>query len=102
MFLPRARYAAMGGENNQDKLAEGEADMKSFFAGLAAAFVGFFIWVTVSVIYGVEAGLTGERSSPPAAFRWIATPAFLLMVGGPLWFWLIGPLWSRLKRKREP
>ncbi len=48
--------------------------MKSFLAGLAAAFVGFFVWVTVSVIYGVGEGVENKAAdgtedfSPPAAF----------------------------------
>lgn len=73
--------------------------MKHFLTGLAAVFVGFTIWITVSVIYGVAEGLeAGSDFKPPAAFYWFAIPAVLLMIGGPFWFWLIAPLWSWLSR----
>lgn len=71
--------------------------MNNFLAGLAAAFVGFIIWMTVSVFYGIT---NWDSDTYPAMFWWIATPAFLVMVGGPVWFWFIGPLWSWLRRRR--
>lgn len=80
--------------------------MRNFFAGLACAFAGCIVWLMVSAIFGVtegiEAGLTEGESEvrPPPVFYWIAVPAFLLMICGPIWFWVIAPLWSWLKRHR--
>ena len=73
--------------------------MAKFFAGLACAFVGFIAWFCISIFLGIETGVTGEELTTVQTVA-LAIP-FLLMVGGPVVFWIVLPLGSAIMRRRK-
>ncbi|MFB6261232.1 MAG: hypothetical protein ABEJ96_03520 [Thiohalorhabdaceae bacterium] len=68
--------------------------MKLFFAGLAALFVGFVGWFSLSLFFGTTevAGATSREDALP----WLI-PFFLIMVGGPIWFFIVVPVFRVLR-----
>lgn len=73
--------------------------MVKFLTGLACAFVGFIIWFLLSVVFGVVAGVEGRETTTgeKVALAFL----FFLMVGGPLLFWIVLPIKSRVRRRKR-
>ncbi len=70
--------------------------MKSFFMGLVVGVLGLIVWLVASVIEGLVRGVEGKGS-------WVyslVVLGFLLMIGGPVFFWLLRPLWNKVRRQR--
>lgn len=68
--------------------------MKLVLGGLAALFVGFIGWFFLSVVFGVTAGagITTREEAPPLLVQF-----FLIMVGGPIWFWFVLPVYKLIR-----
>lgn len=73
---------------------EARNEMWSFFVGLVTGFIGFIIWALFGVIGGCGEAVTGEQD--PGLYAAMIV-GFLLMLGGPLFFWLIYPLWKKAR-----
>jgi hypothetical protein len=71
--------------------------VKLFLVGLACLFVGFIIWFFLSVVLGINAGVTGDKSGTG-----VLVAPFLLMIGGPLICWIILPIVKLARRRKKP
>lgn len=60
--------------------------MKKFklWQGLAGLFVGFIIWFLMSVIAGLDQGITGKQQ-PIFSYGF----GFIIMIIIPLWYWAL-------------
>jgi hypothetical protein len=74
------------------------ATWKYFLIGLGIGILGAILWAVVSLIAGVGEGLGGEPLPILHALLYIG---FLVMVGGPLTFWIILPIRRTVKRRRS-
>lgn len=67
--------------------------MKGFVWGLLTAFVGFLVLAFCCDLFGSAAVSMG---APRQWGGYVGNAlGFLLLIGGPLFFWMICPIWHR-------
>lgn len=71
--------------------------MLNFGVGLALGLVGAILWFGTSVVIGIVTGLGGESIRIVNVLMYVG---FVVMVGGPLTFWVILPIRNRIRRSR--
>ena len=70
--------------------------MSNFFRGLVSGFLGLIAWILTSVLAAADKLPDGEVST----FLWVLVGvSFGVMVLGPAFYWLLGPIWSITHRK---
>lgn len=76
--------------------------MGNFFRGLALGLLGLLVWVVGSVLAaaGAIAGGTGDLFEEPL-FGAILVIGFVVMVGGPLLYWVVAPVVAVVKHVRR-
>jgi len=72
--------------------------MHNVFKGIVIGFIGLIVWVLFSVPLGIDAAL-GVAENP--MFHTLMALGFLLMVGGPVVYIVILPIWGWWRRKRS-
>lgn len=72
--------------------------MHNVFKGIVVGFIGFIIWFIVSVIYGIGTGLGAGENPTFSSFMYLG---FFLMVGGPVVYIVILPIWGWWRKKRS-
>jgi hypothetical protein len=72
--------------------------MRNFALGLLTGFVGFVVWVVFSVFAGTHHAVYGTINAGDWAGIIIG---FLIMLGGPLFFWVAYPLWRQATRRKK-
>jgi len=69
--------------------------VKGFLIGLGIGLLGVILWLVSSLIAGVGEGLGAE---PLPLLHALVTIGFVIMIGGPVFFWLILPVKRQLWR----
>ena len=80
------------------KTRRGEDELHDVFKGIIVGALGFGVWFGVSVVYGIGTGLGGPDNPVFEAFMVIG---FALMIGGPLIYIVILPVWGWWRSKRS-
>ena len=70
--------------------------MKDFAIGLVIGLVGAVLWVLVSLVGGAGEAIIGEVNPTLRVLMYIGG---VVMVGGPLVFWVILPIRRRISRR---
>jgi len=73
--------------------------MSNWLSGFIYLFGGAILWLIASFIIGVGRGLGGEE--PPAILSTLLNIGFLVMVVGPVVFWVIIPIKNRFTKRKE-
>jgi hypothetical protein len=73
--------------------------MSNWLSGFLCFLGGAILWLIASFIIGVGRGLGGEE--PPAILNTLLNIGFLVMVVGPVVFWIIIPIKNRFKKRKE-
>ena len=64
--------------------------------GLLLLMVGAVLWIVASFAGAIGEVATGEAN--PGALG-LMIIGFLVMIGGPVWYWIVTPIRSRRKKK---
>ncbi len=72
--------------------------MRSVFKGIVVGFIGFVVWFLVSILLGIGEAVGVAREPVSEAFMMIG---FALMVGGPVVYIVILPIWVWWRGRRR-
>ena len=72
--------------------------MHNVFKGVVVGILGFIVWFVVSVVYGIGQGLGGGGNPTLDALMYLG---FALMVGGPVVYIVILPIWGWWRGRRR-
>lgn len=70
--------------------------MKNFAIGLVLLMLGALVWFISSLFAGVGQAV-GEPA--PLIIQVFVPIGFFVMIGGPLTFWVVIPVWRYLRRR---
>jgi len=72
--------------------------MGNILNGLVLLILGLILWIIASVVEAFLEFPTGQQTP----MIYVMALGFLVMIGGPVVFWIILPIRNWIRRRREP